>query len=243
VADVTFDLHHAPEALRGWADLIPDGPRRATFNAWAGRLADGRPAASVGYVWTGSPEAGRRLLPIFRALGPAIDERLREMTYVGLQSVDDVASGFGRRQYSKGHYLPALTHEAIEAFLSVCSAEIPGLHGSFQSHGGAIGEVAEDEAAFSHRSTLVEWGGGCTWTDPAEDEERLAAARRYAALMEPFASGVYVNMLSDEGEAGVRRAYSEAKWRRLADLKARFDPDNVFHLNANIAPSRAAATS
>src|SRR5207253_9067162 len=89
----------------------------------------------------------------------------------------------------------------------------------------------------------VEWGGGCTWTDPAEDEERLAAARSYAALMEPFASGVYVNMLSDEGEAGVRRAYSEPKWRRLADLKARFDPDNVFHLNANIAPSGATTAS
>ena len=56
--------------------------------------------------------------------------------------------------------------------------------------------------------------------------------------MEPSASVVYVNMLSDEGEAGVRRAYSEAKWRRLAELKARFDPDNVFHLNANIAPSK-----
>ena len=76
--------------------------------------------------------------------------------------------------------------------------------------------------------------------DPAEDEERLAAARSYAALMEPFASGVYVNMLSDEGEAGVRRAYPDAKLRRLAAIKSRYDPDNAFHLNQNIVPEGAA---
>ena len=55
--------------------------------------------------------------------------------------------------------------------------------------------------------------------------------------MEPFASGSYVNALADEGEAQVRRAYGAAKLARLAALKRRYDPDNVFHLNQNIAPA------
>jgi FAD/FMN-containing dehydrogenase len=74
------------------------------------------------------------------------------------------------------------------------------------------------------------------WTDPAEDEERIAAARRHAATLEPFASGVYVNALSDEGAAGVARAYRPDKLARLQALKATYDPDNVFRLNQNVRP-------
>ncbi len=55
--------------------------------------------------------------------------------------------------------------------------------------------------------------------------------------MEPFASGVYVNVLADDDEAGVLRAYGDAKLRRLSELKGRWDPDNVFHLNQNIVPA------
>jgi FAD/FMN-containing dehydrogenase len=65
----------------------------------------------------------------------------------------------------------------------------------------------------------------------------MDAARRFGAALEPYASGVYVNVLGDEGERGVRRAYPPDKLARLAALKRRYDPDNVFHLNQNIRPS------
>jgi FAD/FMN-containing dehydrogenase len=64
----------------------------------------------------------------------------------------------------------------------------------------------------------------------------MAAARRYGAAVEPFASGIYVNDLTDEGEAGIRRAYGADKLARLARLKDRYDPENLFHLNHNIRP-------
>jgi FAD/FMN-containing dehydrogenase len=67
----------------------------------------------------------------------------------------------------------------------------------------------------------------------------MSAARRYAATLEPFASGMYVNAMSDEGAAGVARAYPPAKLARLRALKTAYDPDNVFHLNQNIEPSPA----
>ena len=107
---------------------------------------------------------------------------------------------------------------------------------SLQAYGGAIADVPDGDTAFSHRGTTFEYVAGARWQDPAEDADRLAAARRCAAAMAPFASGVYVNTLSDEGDAGVRRAYSADKLARLTALKTQFDPDNVFHLNHNIKP-------
>jgi FAD/FMN-containing dehydrogenase len=77
------------------------------------------------------------------------------------------------------------------------------------------------------------------WSDPAEDEARIAAGRRTAAALEPFASGAYVNTLSDEGARGVSRAYSPDNLTRLTALKDAYDPANVFHLNQNIRPSSA----
>jgi FAD/FMN-containing dehydrogenase len=67
----------------------------------------------------------------------------------------------------------------------------------------------------------------------------MAAARAWGAVMEPFANGMYVNTITDEGQAGVRRAYPPQKFARLAQLKRRVDPDNLFHLNQNIAPAAA----
>jgi hypothetical protein len=84
---------------------------------------------------------------------------------------------------------------------------------------------------------MFEFVAAARWSDAGEDEERMAAARRYAATLEPFATGMYVNAMSDEGATGVARAYPPAKLARLGALKAKYDPENVFHLNQNINPA------
>jgi hypothetical protein len=134
-----------------------------------------------------------------------------------------------------------LSDEAIDTFLSQGQAD-PGAdrarlpNGSFQGYGGAIAATSNDDSAFSHRNALVEFVAATAWTDPAEDAQRIEAARQFGGVMEPFASGVYVNVLGDEGDAGVRRAYPAGKLSRLAALKRRYDQDNIFHLNQNIRP-------
>jgi FAD/FMN-containing dehydrogenase len=118
-------------------------------------------------------------------------------------------------------------------------AHDPAISVSLQGYGGAIAEVSDEATAFSHRGAAFEYVASARWTDPAEDEDRIAQARRCAAALGPYASGVYVNALSDEGDDGVRRAYPTAKLARLTALKDTYDPDNVFHLNQNIRPSRS----
>jgi FAD/FMN-containing dehydrogenase len=200
--------------------------------------------ASVGYVWVGDPDQGRGLLPALRAAAPPpAAERVQELSYLELQTMDDEVHRRGLlRRYWKGHYLRDLGDGAIEAFLSRGDdgGGDPMLlpSGSLQSYRGAIAEVADDETAFGHRDALVEFVAVAAWTDPAQDQARMAAARRYGAAVEPFASGVYVNDLTDEGQAGIRRAYGADTLARLAALKDRYDPGNVFHLNHNIRPRK-----
>jgi hypothetical protein len=189
---------------------------------------------------------GRRLVPTVASLGEPLAERVEELSYLELQTLEDEWHRPGaRRRYYKGHYVRELSDEAIDAFLSRGEADpdadgalLPS--GSFQGYGGAIAATSDEDSAFSHRNTLAEFVASTAWTNSAEDHQRIAAARSYGAALEPFASGVYVNVLGDEGETGVRRAYPAGKLARLAALKRRYDPDNVFHLNQNIRPDVSA---
>jgi FAD/FMN-containing dehydrogenase len=242
VVELAFPAADAAEPMQRWRDLLSDAPREATLTADA-ITVNGRPMVSIGYVWVGDPEEARAYLPTMRAIGPAADETVSEMSYLELQTIGDANHHHGKRRYANGHYFSELTDAAIEAFISRGVRDDDGVDwsrvagGGFQAYGGAISDVSPDDSAFSHRDTLVEFFGGHTWTDPAEDLERMASARAYGDALAPFASGVYVNVLFDDDAAGVRRAYGDAKLRRLSALKGRWDPGNVFHLNQNIAPS------
>lgn len=251
-AELVFDPADALDAMRVWRDLLPDAPREATLTASATTAADlqwlppglrTRAMVSLGFVWVGDVSEGLAYLSTIRELGRPAAEYVEEMTYVGLQSIADDPNGHGRRRYSKGHYLTELSDSAIVAFLGrglPSSGPDPDWSavpsGGFQAYGGAIADVRDEDAAFSHRNALVEFGCGTAWVNPDDDHERVAAARAYSAAVEPFANGVYVNALGDEGQEGVRRAYPAAKLAKLVDIKRRYDPDNAFHLNQNIRP-------
>ena len=239
VVELFFGVEGAAPVLRGWRDLNAIAPRAATFTAWVGESQEGMPVASVGYVWAGDPDRERQLLPALRALGRPIAERIEELSYLELQRMEDTLEGHALRRYWKGHYFRSLPDEAIEAFLLRGTADGSGERlpaASLQAYGGAIADVPDADSAFSQRDAMFEFVAAARWSDPAEDQDRMAAARRYAASLERFATGMYVNSMSDEGAAGVRRAYSPAKLARLIALKNAYDPDNVFHLNQNIAP-------
>jgi FAD/FMN-containing dehydrogenase len=241
LAELSFPVvpaRRALDALRGWRDLLLTAPREATFTASIG--SDGM--VVVGFVWVGDPGPGRRLLPALRALGRPSAERVLELSYTELQRMSDSVQKHALRRYSKGHYLRQLPDGALEAFLSRGAPSGDGggdvlPNAGFQAYGGAIADVPDRDTPFSHRDALVEFGAGTSWADPAEDDVRIAAARRCAAALDEYASGAYVNFVNDEGAEGVLRAYSPEKLTRLTAVKTAYDPDNVFHLNHNIRPA------
>lgn len=229
--ELDFAAAAAADAMARWRDLALAAPRAATFEA---TVTGG--VATLGFAWVGDPGEGRTLARGLGALGAPLEERVIERSYLELQSCGDTPQGHEQRRYWKGHYLPALPDDAIAAFL----AQDPSMAASLQTYGGAIADVPPDATAFGHRGTAFEYVGAARWTDPAEDADRMASVRRCAGTVAPFARGAYVNALSDDGD-GVGRAYPTASLARLTALKDAVDPDNVFHLNQNIRPSRLAA--
>ena len=224
VTEFTYPADEGFAVLRGWRDLNATAPREATFTA--GVRGE---ELTVGFVWVGDPAEGAELIPAFRSLGTVVAESIEEMSYLTLQSRDDSVQGHRFRRYWKGHYFKSLPDDAIRALL-----RNPGIGASLQAYGGAIGEVPEEDAAFSHRDTLFEFVTATRWEDPADDAERIATIRAYAATLDPYAGGAYVNTLNGES---VNRAFPPAKLARLTALKNTYDPANVFHLNQNIRPT------
>jgi hypothetical protein len=116
-----------------------------------------------------------------RALGRPVAARVTAPSYLELQTRDDSTGGHTYRRYSTAHYLGQFPTAAIEAFLLRggtdlhAGTHLPGV--GLQAHGGAIADVPDADAAFSHRGTMFEFGAGARWTDPAEDAARMAAAR------------------------------------------------------------------
>ncbi len=223
VAEFAFAAGEGLEVLAGWRELSASAPREATFTAHV--MGD---EVRVGFVWVGDPAEGALLLPAFRALGTVVEESVEAMPYLVLQTRDDNVQGHRYRRYWKGHYFTALPDEALLALL-----RNPGIGASLQAYGGAIAEVPDADTAFSHRDTAFEFVTATRWEDPADDAARIAMVREYAAGLEPYASGAYVNTLNGEP---VRRAFPAAKLARLRALKTVWDPANVFHLNQNILP-------
>ena len=234
VTDFYYDLQEARTALRGWRDLFPETPRQATPVARVGRWEEfaGRPMASIGFVWVGDPAEARHLRAQYAALGRSTSERSSELTYLELQMGDDDIEQHAIRRYCKGLYLRDLPDEAIDAFLD----QRTEVGARLALNGGAIADVPAGASAYSHRDALVEFTSSAGWTDPTDDDHRISTVRNYAAALNPFASGSYVNTISDTDPTAVHRAYSTPDLTRLTTIKRRYDPTNVFHHTLNVRP-------
>lgn len=226
--ELDFPVDGARRVLAQWRDLNAVAPRQATY---AATVLDG--VLTVGFVWVGDPEMGRRHARELRALGRPLEERITELSYIELQRREDTAKGHALRRYWKGHFFRDLPDAALDALVE----HDPTVAASLQAYGGAIADVDDESTAFSHRDAEFEYVAAARWIDPADDADRIMQARQSAARLAPFASGAYVNTLTDEGTDGVGRAYPPAKLARLTALKDIWDPHNVFHLNQNIPPS------
>lgn len=197
----------------------------------------GRPSMALILVWVGDPADGTRVMEPLHKIGTPIADVVRPTPYVALQSMLDAGAPHGRHYYWKAHKLPSLPDEVIAIFLAaIDTATSPFAQISGWAVGGAVSRVADDATAVGDRREGFEMSITVGWPPDDLDADRHKTWVRDAwEALRPYGEGVYANFISDEGASGVEYAYGD-RLQRLQALKARYDPDNFFHLNNNIAP-------
>jgi hypothetical protein len=173
-----------------------------------------------------------------RSFGTAMFDTLSRKPFVTHQAMFDASVPVGHGYYWKSHFLAGLPDAAIDVLVEQHRrAPQPWSYSLLPQLGGAVADVPPDATAFAFRDPpwLVNINGVAD--DPSGDEAATEWVRETFDALAPFSTGgVYVNFMGDEGEARVRAAYGPA-FGRLAALKARWDPDNVFRVNQNVKPA------
>jgi FAD/FMN-containing dehydrogenase len=248
---IVHSLEDAAEVVRFSRDFMETAPDELTvFETFMTAPPEepfpaelqGRPALALGVLYAGPIAAGERVLRPLRAFGrPALD-LVGPMPAVAIQQMLDPTAPHGMRNYTRSHWLSELPDAAIDEQVRL-HAEVPSamsliINGRM---GGAVQRVSTEATAFGHRDANRLLLAVSAWWE-GDDAEQIAWGKRVFDAMTPYGSGgVYVNFVEDEGHDRVRAGYADDIWRKLVSVKDRWDPDNVFHLNANIPPTTGGA--
>ena len=195
----------------------------------------GQPIFAVGAMHTGSTDIAKRDLRVFRESSPLLDT-FASRQYLDVQVMNDEASAWGQRFYTKAGFFPELGDDVVSGCAAQCETIPPGAELSLWAHGGAVGRVSDDAMAYTGRGAAFNIGAELAWDDPADDEARIAWGRAAIGALKPFmGTGTYVNDVVEADTNGAQ-IYGKAKYERLVRLKRQYDPDNFFRLNQNIKP-------
>jgi len=224
--------------LRLYAEFAAAAPDDISADAALMTLPGGDRGVSISAFHAGPLEQAERALKPLRNAIPPLEDRIRAIPYVELQRAGDATFPRGDRFFWKAQFLRTIPEAAIETLIDIYpAAPSPRSLFVFQQVGGAIARAPAEQSAYANRDAAFDAFPVSIWTDPAEDEANAAWASAAYEAMRPFGTnGVYVNNLGDEGEDRVRAAYG-ANYRRLAALKRKFDPANLFRANQNVRPA------
>jgi FAD/FMN-containing dehydrogenase len=244
---IFWPLADAPEVLRFVREFAPQAPDELGLVLFA-RLAPpgplvppehyGRPVLGLVPAWVGDPAEGRRVVAPLRRVGRPIADNLRPLPYLFLQSMVDAGNQHGMRWYWRSQRVPELADDVVDVLCGLADTiTSPLSYTAGFAMGGTAGRVDPDATAVGERGNGFELSIVAGWPPPDPDGDRhVAWVRRGWTGLRPHSAGVYAHFLSDEGASGVEDAYGE-RLKRLTALKDRWDPANLFRLNANIPPS------
>ena len=197
----------------------------------------GKMVVVVPFVWLGDKEKGEKLIKPIRDITESLGEAVGMNPWTNWQAGFDGLVPHGARNYWKSHHLKELSDGCIDKILEFssklpteeCEVFVPHME-------GAPSRIPETETAFAHRNTPFVFNIHTRWRNISDDETCLDWAREFHDAIQPFARGVYVNFMSQEGEDRVKDAYTPEVWNRLVEIKRKWDPENLFRMNQNIRP-------
>ena len=250
-AGTFYPVEQAAEVMRGWRDFVESAPNEITSTCVTitfpaapemPEVIHDREVIIVGALYAGDAEEGMPKLQPVRELAEPLFDLSQPMPFTAVQSSFDPL--FPRNQiraYWKATYLDELSDAALDVIAAKANERPAPLTLVNTFHmGGAIADMAPEDTAFAERSGAYMVSIDGMWTDPAEDEAMIGWTRQtYKDVSEHGNGAVYLNFTgraNEVPEAGVDSAFGR-NLRRLAEVKAKYDPDNFFRLNNNITPA------
>ncbi len=235
---LTFPRAIAAEVIRRYRDIAAGMPDALAAYASLGATKDGVPTTSLSLLYAGPPGDGAPLIDRFRAIPGLVADDVRLRPYVEFQSGLDAGQPSGSRVYWRSSYLRALDDQAIDTFVGLAGGFAhSGTVAIVERYGGATSRVAVDATAYPHRDAEYLLNVMSTWQAPAGDADNAAWVKRVWSGMTPFMHDrTYVNFLGTGSEDRVAASFG-TNFPRLAAIKAKYDPGNVFRINANIRPA------
>jgi FAD/FMN-containing dehydrogenase len=232
----------ARDLLPFYRDFTASLPDELT--AFAGVLhapdGSGVKLAAIIVCHAGGLEAGAKAVEPVKRFGSPVMDVIGPMPYSAVNMLFDAGFPRGALNYWKSNFLATLGDTAIDSMIDRFAAAPSPMSGLLLEHfHGAATRVGPTETAFPHRSVGYNFLAVGEWVDPSTTAANVAWAREaYAAMAPHFGTGRYVNYLNTDEvteESAVSAAFGP-NWKRLREVKRRYDPDNVFHLNQNIKP-------
>jgi FAD/FMN-containing dehydrogenase len=223
----------APDELTCWVVM-----RKAPPLPFLPKEVHGTEVLVFALCYAGDLEKGRKAIAPLQALGQPIADLVGPNPFAGWQTAFDPLLQPGARNYWKSHDFVELGDGAID-LLREFAGRLPSPDCEvFIGHlGGAVNRIAAEATAYPHRNVNFVMNVHTRWSDPAQDKSCIAWARELFDKMAPHATGgVYVNFMPEDESQRVRSGAYGPNFERLAKLKAKYDPENLFRLNQNIRP-------
>jgi hypothetical protein len=232
----------SPELFAFHREFLKTTPDELDTTIGLLKSPEGVPLVGVIAVYAGEPSEGERVLAPLRKFRTPIADLIHSTSYLEAQSLADAMVPIGNRYYWKSSFAGDLS-DLLGAVLAEGARQMPSPRSMilcFEMK-GEIQRVPRSAMAFDQRDANFEVSIIANWTEPSEDAANIGWARTLWQSAQPFVSPAgYVNhMTADEPEDRVLAAYGAEKYRRLAQIKHVYDPDNFFCLNHNIKPTSA----
>ena len=245
-----YELEHAADILRFYRDFITDPAIPRGLSLFPGFqtapplpfIPEDRHGDTFVFLlpfWSGPLAEGERIVRTFRDLAPVVAEHVGPVPYPAINAAFDALLPPGLHQYWKGNFATTLTDAAIDAHIAH-GPLVPTVNSTAHIYpiNGACHDPAPDATAWSYRGANFATVIVGAWPDPADDKPNMEWVRGYYEALAPHSDeGGYVNFMSEDDQHRVRANYKGGHYKRLAAIKRAYDPDNLFHLNQNIAPS------
>jgi FAD/FMN-containing dehydrogenase len=199
----------------------------------------GQPVIGVLVCYAGPVDEGEIALKPLREFGPPAIDLVAPMPYTAVQSLLDGGAIEGSQNYWTADFYDELPDKAIDTLVEKATQPVsPLTQVIVVPGGGAIARIHDDDTAFGSRTAAFNIHYLSMWLDPADSETNIAYTRELNGMMKPWATGhVYLNFIGDEGMSRVEAGFAPEKWKKLRELKKKWDPHNLFRLNQNIPPA------